>query len=113
MPWKRPAVKPRSGADRLRTQRNFSKAFNEVAKAFILDPLDTEIQSFEQQLQAEFDLFLAEEHARRLNEERAAIVARHLQHAEEMLERDLYEEALAEVNGGLAVDERNTTLLAS
>lgn len=99
-------------ADRLRVMRHFSKAFNEVAKAFILDPLDAEIQSFEQQLQAEFDQFLAEEHARRLNEERTAIVSRHLQHAEEMLERDLFEEALSEVNGGLAVDAANDALIS-
>lgn len=99
-------------AERLRTMRQFSKAFNEVAKAFILDPLNTEIQQYEQRLQVEFDEFLAEEHIRRTQEEKSKIIQRHLQHATEFLERDLFEEALSEVSSGLTVDEHHQELLA-
>jgi tetratricopeptide (TPR) repeat protein len=99
-------------AERLRSMKQFSKAFNEVAKAFILNPLDLTIQSFEQQLQAEFDEFLAEEHERRTKDQSDKVIERHLQHAAEFLERDLFEQALSEVNSGLAVDEQHPELLA-
>jgi hypothetical protein len=99
-------------AERLRSMRQFSKAFNEVAKAFILDPLNLEIQTFEQQLQAEFDEFLAEEHHRRTRDEKSKVIDRHIQHATEFLERDLFEEALSEVNSGLSEDEHHQDLQA-
>ncbi|MCK9408969.1 MAG: hypothetical protein WCX28_03655 [Bacteriovoracaceae bacterium] len=98
-------------AERLRSLRQFSKAFNEVAKAFILDPLNLDIQSFEQQLQVEFDTFLSEEHTRRTNDEKNKIIDRYIQHATEFLERDLFEEALSEVNSGLTEDEHHHDLL--
>ncbi len=99
-------------AERLRQMKHFSKAFNEVAKAFILNPLDLNIQSFEQQLQSEFDAFLAEEHERRTRDETSKVIERHLQHAAEFLERDLFEQALSEVNSGLAMDEHHPELTA-
>ncbi len=98
-------------AERLRSLRQFSKAFNEVAKAFILDPLNDEIQDYEQQLQVEFDAFLSEEHQRRKLEENAKSINRNMQHAAELLDRDLFEEALTEVSAGLAIDENNQQLL--
>ncbi len=99
-------------AERLRSMGQYSKAFNEVSKAFILDPLNEEIQRYEQNLQVEFDEFLAEQHRKRELDEKSKIVRRHLQHATEFLERDLFEEALSEVTGGLAEDEHNAELLA-
>jgi len=99
-------------AERLRGMRQFSKAFNEVAKAFILDPLNLEIQQYEQKLQVEFDEFLAEEHVRRTQDEKSKVIQRHIQHATEFLERDLFEEALSEVAGGLLIDEHHHDLLA-
>ncbi|NUN68502.1 MAG: hypothetical protein HUU02_02205 [Bacteroidetes bacterium] len=99
-------------AERLRGMKQFSKAFNEVAKAFILNPLDLTIQSFEQQLQAEFDAFLAEEHERRTRDESSKVIERHLQHAAEFLERDLFEQALSEVESGLHLDGTHTELTA-
>lgn len=99
-------------AERLRSMKLFSKAFNEVAKAFIMDPLNLEVQHYEQKLQAEFDEFLAEEHRNRELAERGNIIQRHIQHATEMFERDLFEEALSEVVSGLTIDERNEELIS-
>lgn len=98
-------------AERLRGMQQFSKAFNEVAKAFILDPLDPVIQKYEQDLQAEFDAFLFEQHNKRDSDEKKSIIQRHLQHAAEFLERELFEEAFSEISSGLSVDERNMELL--
>lgn len=98
-------------AERLRSIRQYSKAFNEVAKAFILDPLNEDTQEYEQRLQNEFDIFLSEEHTRKDLEERTKAVNRHLQHAAELLERDFFEEAMSEVSSGLIVDENNQQLL--
>ncbi len=99
-------------AEQLRTKKQFSKAFNEVAKAFILDPLNPDIQGYEQQLQVEFDAFLSEEHRKRETEEKNRIILRHLEHAREFLERELFEEALSEVLHGLTTDEHHMELLA-
>lgn len=98
-------------AERLRGMQQFSKAFNEVAKAFILDPLDEGIQHYEQNLQVEFDAFLFEQHNKRDNDEKNTIINRHIQHATEFLDRELFEEAFSEISSGLAVDERNNDLL--
>lgn len=98
-------------AERLRSLRQFSKAFNEVAKAFILDPLNENIQQYEQHLQVEFDSFLSEEHQRRDAEEKMKAIHRNLEHAAELVERDLFEEALSEVSSGLIIDENNRQLL--
>lgn len=99
-------------ADRLRKERQFSKAFNEVAKAFILDPLSNAVQQFEQSLQAEFDKFLAEQHNRKEEDEKSVAIRRYIDHAAELLKRELFEEALSEVSAGLAVDDGNAELLA-
>ncbi|MFZ4621194.1 MAG: hypothetical protein ACOYNS_11600 [Bacteroidota bacterium] len=98
-------------AERLRGMQQFSKAFNEVAKAFILDPLDPVIQQYEQNLQAEFDAFLFEQHNKRDSDEKNSTIQRHLQHAAEFLERELFEEAFSEISSGLNVDDRNKELL--
>jgi len=98
-------------AERLRSMSQFSKAFNEVAKAFILDPLNADIQKYEQDLQVEFDAFLFDQHNKRDFDEKSKIIQRHIQHAAEFLDRDLFEEALSEVNGGLVIDEQNKELL--
>ncbi len=98
-------------AERLRGMQQFSKAFNEVAKAFILDPLDPDIQKYEQDLQVEFDAFLFEQHNKRDSDEKKSTIHRHLQHAAEFLERELFEEAFSEISSGLSVDERNMELL--
>ncbi len=98
-------------AEQLRGIQQFSKAFNEVAKAFILDPLDPMIQQYEQNLQVEFDAFLFEQHNKRDSDEKNVTIQRHLQHAAEFLERDLFEEAFSEISSGLSVDDRNNELL--
>jgi tetratricopeptide (TPR) repeat protein len=99
-------------AERLRSMSQFSKAFNEVAKAFILDPLDENIQKYEQDLQVEFDAFLFAQHNKRDLDEKTKIIQRHLQHAAEFLERDLFEEAMSEVKSGLAIDAKSKDLLS-
>lgn len=99
-------------AERLRVLRQYSKAFNEVAKAFILDPLDADIQKYEQELQSEFDAFLFEQHHKKDSDEKASVILRNVQHAEELLEREKFEEALSEVNSGLQTDPGNTELTA-
>ncbi|MDP1677017.1 MAG: hypothetical protein Q8L88_09125 [Bacteroidota bacterium] len=98
-------------AERLRSIQQFSKAFNEVAKAFILDPLNEDIQEYEQQLQVEFDAFLTEEFNRKNVEEQTKMISRNLQHAAELEERGLFEESLSEITSGLSIDENNQQLL--
>ncbi len=98
-------------AEHLRSKSLYSKAFNEVAKAFILDPLNEEIQRYEQELQSEFDAYLFDQHTKRERDEKSRDIERHIRHAAELLERELFEEALAETAGGLAMDEQNNELL--
>jgi hypothetical protein len=98
-------------AERLRELHQYSKAFNEVAKAFILDPLNEEIQRYEQNLQSEFDAYLFDQHNKRDLDEKTKDIGRHIQHATELLDRDLFEDALSEVNSGLMIDEKNSELL--
>ncbi|MEW5798926.1 MAG: hypothetical protein AB1728_07940 [Bacteroidota bacterium] len=99
-------------SEKFRREKQYSKAFNEVAKAFILDPLNNEIQQYEQALQEEFDRFLADQHNKKEEEEKTGVIRRHINHANEFLQRDLFEEALAEVIAGLTIDEQNSDLLA-
>lgn len=98
-------------ADRLRSEHQYSKAFNEVAKAFILDPLSTVVQQYEQSMQEEFDKFLADQHNRKDEDEKTLEIRRHIDHAAELLKHELFEDALSEVVAGLTVDENNTELL--
>ncbi len=99
-------------ADRLRTANKFSKAFNEVAKAFILDPLNTEVQNFEQMLQDEFDLYLSNEHDKQSQDDKTREIQRYVDHASEFLTRERFEEALSEVAHGLTIDANHAGLLA-
>jgi len=99
-------------AETYRSAKDYSRAFNEVAKAFILNPMNEDIQKYENGLQEEFDIFLSEQHALREREERERQNRIHIERASEMLERELFEEALNEVLTGLTVDETNPELLA-
>ncbi|MDD8017360.1 MAG: hypothetical protein PHP42_03195 [Bacteroidota bacterium] len=98
-------------AERLRVQQQYNKAFNEVAKAFILDPLNVKIQQYEQDLQEEFDRFLADHHKKKEQEEKTSIIRRHVDLAEEFLKRELFEQALSEVVAALAIDGTNSDAL--
>lgn len=99
-------------AERFRREQQYSKAFNEVAQAFILDPLNVEVQEYEQAIQAEFDRYLAEQRKKREKDEKASLLERHIEHAQKFIEHKMYDEALAEVVAGLVIDEQNKELLA-
>lgn len=95
-----------------RKEKDYSRAFNEVARAFILDPLNEDIQRYENELQEEFDQYLADQHALREQEEHERQIRIHIERATEYLERELFEESLTEIATGLTIDEQNADLLS-
>lgn len=99
-----------SEATRLASEHEYSKALDEVAKAFILDPLEESIQKFEAELQKEFHEYQEEQHKKQEEETRRNAVAKHLTRAKEFLERDAFDEALAEVAEGFSYDSENGDL---
>lgn len=99
-------------ANAFRNDKDYSRAFNEVAKAFILDPLNEDIQYYENILQEEFDRYLADQHTIREQEESDRQIRIHIERATEFLERELFEESLTEIVSGLTVNENNAELLS-
>lgn len=98
-------------AEQFRKSQQYHEAFNEVARAFVLDPLNNAVQEYEQTLQKEFDLY----HSARQEKNESATddtrVENHITLATEFLKRSLLDHALAEIISGLAIDENNTMLL--
>jgi tetratricopeptide (TPR) repeat protein len=99
-------------AEQYRISREYSKAFNEVAKAFIIDPINEAIQYYENTLQEEFDVFLADQHLKREQEERDRQIRIHIERAHELLERELFEESLTEIASGLNIDKSHEELIS-
>jgi tetratricopeptide (TPR) repeat protein len=99
-----------SEATRFASEHEYSKALDEVAKAFMLDPLEESIQKFEAELQKEFHEYQEEQHKKQEEETRRNAVAKHLTRAKEFLERDAFDEALAEVAEGFSYDPENGDL---
>jgi tetratricopeptide (TPR) repeat protein len=91
-------------ASRFASDHEYSRALDEVAKAFILDPLNETIQKFETQIQDEFHEYQEELHKKQEEETRLNAVVTHLTRAKEFLEREAFDEALAEIAEGFSYD---------
>lgn len=99
-----------SEATKYASDHEYSKALDEVAKAFIIDPLNESIQKFETQLQKEFHEYQEEQHRKQEEETRRNAIAKHQTRAKEFLEREAFDEALAEVAAGFSYDSNDTGL---
>jgi trichohyalin len=99
-------------ASRYASENEFSKALDEVAKAFMLDPLNESIQKFESQLQKEFHDYQEEQHKTQQEEARKNAIIKHQTRAKEFLDRDAFDEALTEVADGYSYDPNNAGLIA-
>lgn len=87
-----------------------SKALDEAAKAFILDPLSEAIQKFESQLQKEFHEYQEEQHKKQEEDSRQNAIIKHQTRAKDFLEREAFDEALSEVADGYSYDPDNAIL---
>ncbi len=101
-----------SDASKFASEHEYSKALDEVAKAFMLDPLNETIQKFEGQLQKEFHEYQEEQKKRQEEENRRNALITHLKRAKEYLSHEAFDEALAEVADGFAYDAENKELQA-
>lgn len=99
-------------ASRYASENEFSKALDEVAKAFMLDPLNEPIQKFESQLQKEFHDYQEEQHKTQQEEARKNAIIKHQTRAKEFLDREAFDEALTEVADGYSYDPNNAALIA-
>ena len=101
-----------AAANRLREQHEYAKALDELARAFILDPLDPSIQKCEEAIQSELTLLEQDrgdvssaaqppEGAR--NEDRIG-------RAQEFIARQAYDDALSEIALGLALKPEDKIL---
>lgn len=97
-------------AEKFAENHEYSQALDELAKAFILDPLNTSIQEYENQLQREWHEDQEEERRKTEEETRLKALANHIQRAKDYLEHGAFDEALAEVAGGYAYDSDNAEL---
>ncbi len=101
-----------SDASKFASEHEYSKALDEVAKAFMLDPLNETIQKFEGQLQKEFHEYQEEQKKRQEEENRRNALITHLKRAKEYLSHEAFDEALAEVADGFAYGAENKELHA-
>ena len=99
-------------ANRLRQQHEYAKALDELAKAFILDPLDPSIQNCEEAIQAEFIQRKKPDHKADHQgpssetpppDERIARI-------QNFIARQSYDDALSEIALGLALKPDDTAL---
>ena len=91
-------------ASQYATEREYSKALDEVAKAFLLDPLSEAVQKFEFQLQKEFHEYQEEQHIQQEEDSRQNAINKHKTRAKEFLDREAFDEALTEVIDGYSYD---------
>ncbi|MBP8975189.1 MAG: hypothetical protein KBG83_00585 [Bacteroidetes bacterium] len=98
-------------ASRLAAEHKYSKALDEIAKAFLLDPLNETIQKYEAQLQKEFHDYQEEMRQKQEEESRIAALKGHIQRAKDFLEHEAFDEALAEVAEGYTYDQNNRELV--
>ena len=97
-------------AARYAAEHEYSKALDEVAKAFMLDPLDESIQNYELKLQNEFHVYQAEVQKHQEEEKRIAAIKSHAKRAKDLVQQGAFEEALAEVANGFMYDHANEEL---
>ena len=92
------------------SEHEYSRALDEVAKAFLLDPLSEAVQKFESQLQAEFHEYQEEQHKKQEEEARKNAINKHKTRAREFLDREAFDEALTEVIDGYSYDQDDADL---
>ena len=99
-------------ASQYASENEYSKALDEVAKAFLLDPLSEAVQNFESQLQKEFHEYQEEQHKKQEEESLHNALNKHKTRAKEFLDRQAFDEALTEVIEGYSLDSENAELKA-
>jgi hypothetical protein len=101
-----------TAASQFATEHEYSKALDEVAKAFLLDPLSDAVQKYEYQLQNEFHEYQEKLHKKQEEESRQNAVNTHKTRAREFLDREAFDEALTEVIEGYTYDPDSAELKA-
>jgi tetratricopeptide (TPR) repeat protein len=99
-------------ASEFATEHEYSKALDEVAKAFLLDPLNETVQQYEIQLQDEFHEHQEVQLKQQEKDTRNNAIHKHTARAKEFLDREAFDEALTEVIEGYSYDSDNTELRA-
>ena len=99
-------------ASQFASEHEYSKALDEVAKAFLLDPLSEAVQKFEFQLQKEFHEYQEVQRKEQEEESRQNAIHKHMTRAKEFLDREAFEEALTELIDGYSYDPDNAGLKA-
>ncbi len=99
-------------ASQYASEHEYSKALDEVAKAFLLDPLSEAVQKFEFQLQKEFHDYQEEQRKKQEEETRQSAINKHKTRAKEFLEREAFSEALTEVIDGYSYNPDDAGLKA-
>jgi hypothetical protein len=97
-------------AEKFAEEHDYSQALDELAKAFILDPLNTSIQGYESQLQREWHAYQEAERKKSEKETHLKALTTHIQRAQDYLENGAFDEALVEVASGYAYDQNNDEL---
>jgi hypothetical protein len=97
-------------ASQYASEHEYSKALDEVAKAFLLDPLSDAVQKYEFQLQNEFHEYQEKQHKKQEEESRQNAINKHKKRAKEFLDREAFDEALTEVIDGYSYDPDSAEL---
>ena len=98
-------------ANRLRERHEYPQALEELAKAFILDPLNKSVQQCEDTIQKEFAQFQNSQRGGTDADQPPAIPANpHVAQARKFLDKKSYDEALAEIALGLTENENDEEL---
>ena len=98
-------------ANRLRELHEYPQALEELAKAFILDPLNTSVQQCEDAIQKEFAEFQNSQRNRTGSGRKTDAPANpHVEQARKFIDKKAYDEALAEIALGLAENENDEEL---
>ncbi len=87
-----------------RERQEYAAALDEIAKAFIVDPLNESIQKLEDEIQQEMSQHQEDERKRKEEENALNALRLHVSLAQEFLEQGSFDEALREVHDGLAID---------
>jgi inosine-uridine nucleoside N-ribohydrolase len=97
-------------AREFRDRQEFVAALDEIAKAFILDPLNDSIQKLEDEIQQVVSKHQDDEKKRKEEESSLNALRLHVSLAQEFLEQGSFDEALREVQDGLAIDPSHDEL---
>jgi hypothetical protein len=102
-----------AAAEKFRAERNFARALDEAAQAFVLDPLNNAVIRLEETIQAEAAAIETEiPESLPPPTHRAQPAGDHLQRARDYAGRNAFDEALAEIAIGLSMNPGDTELQA-